>query len=272
MRQLNVPVQDIRINGSLRHPHQDLSELKASLKEHGMLNPITVRECGSDPSGRPLYEIQDGVMRYRAWVLLGHSTIRVDVEEAWTLNYWTSNAPEPCLEPSCPDRAERDEDFCLDHNVRDGFTDYPSHDRDGLALWKPREGRILRMRDMEDGHLVATISMLERAQERRRELLGKVEADPKLDELLKEARRRNPGSETTSCCEDGLVDFTTTNDDEVQGFCQCPKGKAAAAGLQLAGEQVKGRISAILVTALSAGLMFQGGSFFAAALIRELMK
>lgn len=74
-----LPVDQIRANPFQPRRHFDpsaLEELRASIQEHGLLQPIVVRK---GPTGG--YEIVAGERRFRASKLLGKTTVRAIVRE-----------------------------------------------------------------------------------------------------------------------------------------------------------------------------------------------
>lgn len=76
-------VTEIKINRILPNPHQPrrdfddekLEELAASIREHGVIQPIIVRENGD------MYELVAGERRWRAAKKLGHTTIPAIIKE-----------------------------------------------------------------------------------------------------------------------------------------------------------------------------------------------
>lgn len=79
----NQGVTEININRILPNPHQPrrdfddekLEELAASIREHGVIQPIIVRENGD------MYELVAGERRWRAAKKLGHTTIPAIIKE-----------------------------------------------------------------------------------------------------------------------------------------------------------------------------------------------
>ena len=74
-----LSITDIRANPDQPRKHVDenkLRELAASIREHGLMQPITVR-----PAGDGNYVLVAGERRYRAHVLAGFPTIRAEVVE-----------------------------------------------------------------------------------------------------------------------------------------------------------------------------------------------
>lgn len=72
-------ITDIRANPDQPRKHFDenqLRELAASIREHGLMQPITVR-----PAGDGNYVLVAGERRYRAHVLAGFATVRAEVVE-----------------------------------------------------------------------------------------------------------------------------------------------------------------------------------------------
>ena len=74
-----LSITDIRANPDQPRKHFDenkLRELAASIREHGLMQPVTVR-----PAGGKTYVLVAGERRYRAHVLAGFATIRAEVVE-----------------------------------------------------------------------------------------------------------------------------------------------------------------------------------------------
>ncbi len=74
-----LSITDIRANPDQPRKHFDenkLRELAASIREHGLMQPVTVR-----PAGGKTYVLVAGERRYRAHVLAGFPTIRAEVVE-----------------------------------------------------------------------------------------------------------------------------------------------------------------------------------------------
>ena len=75
----DLNITDIRANPDQPRKHFDenkLRELAASIREHGLMQPVTVR-----PAGDGNYVLVAGERRYRAHVLAGFPTIRAEVVE-----------------------------------------------------------------------------------------------------------------------------------------------------------------------------------------------
>ena len=58
-----------------------LQELAASIKQHGLMQPIIVRKLGAVPIGAPTYEIIAGERRFRASTMAGFTEVPVIVKE-----------------------------------------------------------------------------------------------------------------------------------------------------------------------------------------------
>ena len=74
-----LSITDIRVNPDQPRKHFDenkLRELAASIREHGLMQPVKVR-----PAGDGTYVLIYGERRYRAHVLAGFPTIRAEVVE-----------------------------------------------------------------------------------------------------------------------------------------------------------------------------------------------
>ncbi len=74
-----LSITDIRANPDQPRKHFDenkLRELAASIREHGLMQPITVR-----PAGDGNYVLVAGERRYRAHVIAGFPTIRAEIVE-----------------------------------------------------------------------------------------------------------------------------------------------------------------------------------------------
>ena len=72
-----LSITDIRANPDQPRKHFDenkLRELAASIREHGLMQPVKVR-----PAGDGTYVLVAGERRYRAHVLAGFPTIRAEV-------------------------------------------------------------------------------------------------------------------------------------------------------------------------------------------------
>lgn len=78
----NIPLADItpnELNPRKNFNQEELEELAQSIKENGLLQPITVRRIGSKKDGK--YEIVCGERRYRACLLNGEDSIQAIVRE-----------------------------------------------------------------------------------------------------------------------------------------------------------------------------------------------
>ncbi len=80
-----VPVGDIAPNP--RQPRaaiaaESLAELAASIREHGLLQPLIVTQAVTSPPGSPPYQLIAGERRWRAAQMAGLKTVPVLVKEA----------------------------------------------------------------------------------------------------------------------------------------------------------------------------------------------
>lgn len=69
---LKIPLSQIRETGNVRKDYDanGIAELAESIRNNGLLNPLTVRLSGEDPDGSKVYELIAGHRRLRAYQLL----------------------------------------------------------------------------------------------------------------------------------------------------------------------------------------------------------
>ena len=65
-----IDIAHIVDTGNVRKTYTDIDELAASIKEYGLLQPISVKALASDDQGLPRYELVAGFRRWKAFRLL----------------------------------------------------------------------------------------------------------------------------------------------------------------------------------------------------------
>jgi ParB/RepB/Spo0J family partition protein len=65
-----IDISHIVDMGNVRQVYEDIEELAASIEEHGLLQPISVKVLDPDPQGLPRYELVAGFRRWKAFQYL----------------------------------------------------------------------------------------------------------------------------------------------------------------------------------------------------------
>jgi ParB-like partition proteins len=67
---VKIALDQIVETGNIRQDYTEIEELAASIKQHGLIQPIVVKNYGKSPEGIQLYELTCGHRRIRAFRLL----------------------------------------------------------------------------------------------------------------------------------------------------------------------------------------------------------
>jgi hypothetical protein len=201
----------------------------------------------SDPAGCPVFPGDTPINTY-TWT--GDTIVKKKTSPV-------SRGKVLCLEPGCKTwikgkgsllKGRKATDyFCKKHhfdsknpsNLKD-YDTMPLRDRENDPIWIKKDYDILKIKNMDDGHLTNTLAFLERNAKVRCSAEGIPESKwltyvtPRYDYLIAEAKRRSEKNWTKKCnCENG---WTT---DDFPCYCEVGKQRVKAISLAKEIEQVE---------------------------------